>query len=230
MTVALVRIASVTGAINGGTSAPVDTTGGTLGVMFTSSHASTPSTISDSAGNIWTLEATAHDTAGINITVSLFAAADFISSATHTFTAAGSGLAISAEIQVFGGVRAASPLSSVTTDGSLPPDVSPGTITPPANGYLLVTGVGDNCSPAPTRTITAGFTITHQQAFASGVNEGVAMAYLIQGAAAPATPVWTISGAPQSNAFSILAAFIPIAPPPAGGGQSFMSSPLFDRE
>lgn len=88
--------------------------------------------------------------------------------------------------------------------------LQPGSITPTADGELLITGVGayciTNCS-TPTVSIGSGFTITDSTNSNAVVDGG--LAYLIQSSAAPINPTWSIGNTSGGIVSSIVAFKVP---------------------
>ena len=83
--------------------------------------------------------------------------------------------------------------------------IQPGSITPSANNYLVVTGfMTDFGSTFPTPTVSAAFTLTDAIPL-SGTSVGVGMAYQIQTIASGANPTW--SGFATGHAISSIVSF-----------------------
>lgn len=74
-----------------------------------------------------------------------------------------------------------------------------GSITPSANGGLVISATGFLSSNPPIATIDSGFTLVDLAIAVSATNWGFGMAYLIQTTAGATNPVWTVdAGNPWS--------------------------------
>lgn len=155
--------------------------------------------ISDSAGNTWIpldLAAPNIADAQTNITSRLFVCLNPITSTTHTFSFTFGGtysgyavLCVQAWVAPANNVvvidqQSASASGTSTTS-------QPGSITPSANGALIVTGC--QCGPNTNVSINDSFTISDDILYSAGNYFGGAMGYLIQTTAAAVNPTWTAS-------------------------------------
>jgi hypothetical protein len=90
----------------------------------------------------------------------------------------------------------------------------PGSVTPPQNNELIVTGSGnENTSSAPT--VNDGFSISDAIPESSGHYVGGGMADLVQTAAAAINPTWTETGGTPATAIMTFKAAAAVA---SGGG------------
>lgn len=178
---------------NGGSTSAIDTTGANLIVLTVPYYpllGGTP-TVSDSKGNSWTaLTLQANQGA-----VRLYYCVSPIVGSGHTFTATGTDIYATIDVLAFSGASA-SPYDQESGSAF----DSPGSITPPQDGCLLVTASSNN---GGTTSVDSGFTgFTHD--FTPGSHMGGGIAYLIQSAAAAVNPTWT-----GSNAVCVMASFKP---------------------
>jgi hypothetical protein len=132
-------------------------------------------------------------------------------STTHTFTMTGSSSNYpQMAVEAFSGQPIGCSPTTVTYQTVASTTVQPGSITPAFNGALILSGYqGGNV----TLTVDSGFTITDQLAEGGGFQSSIAMAYLIQGTAAPVNPTWTASS--STNGAATLMACYPVG---SGGG------------
>jgi hypothetical protein len=193
---------------NGGTTGAIDTTGATLLVAVVSdyySSACAASLVTDSKTNTWTPR-TNYSAGSSNICL------QYVENPTvgsgHTFTAAGTA---NVAVYAFSGTLTASVLQTDTGAATGTQDVQPGSITPAADGYVLVSGAAGSGSPAAP-TVNSGFS-TPDQMFANGIRLGAA--YLIQSTAAAINPTWSFDV--PTNGGVVMGAF---KVPAAGGGSA----------
>lgn len=204
-----------TSGLNGATTGAVDTTGANLLVVSGGwFNGVTPDpTFTDSKGNTWTA-LTKQTDAGLSGRM-WWCSPTSVGSG-HTFDMAGSTLAISFYIQAWSGA-AASPYDGENgASANATAVIQTGSLTPSQANDLIVSSFVP--SVAGTYTVDSGFTISDTIQFNSGVNEGGAQAYLIQGAASAVNPQWASGGAGASITASI-AAFKAAA----GGGPAFLA-------
>lgn len=198
---------------NTNTSSGINNTGANFLVMHAGWYNGTTVNVSasDSLGNTWTA-GTKH-TSNI-VSSQIFYAVNPSVGAAQTFTITGAGTFFGAEAASFSGVATASPFDVQNGAGSVIAGTSlqPGSITPNASNELLITGVVTE-SGSGAHSINSSFTVTDDSAYSGGVNEGVGMAYLIQGAAAAVNPTWSWSGSANPLVASIAAFKVA-----AGGG------------
>lgn len=188
MAYALVVNTNIVGAANGGTSGTIDTTGASLLIIHISQY-TVPASItpSDSKGNTWVglTAITGSEAEGrlwyvVNPTVGT----------NHTFTASGIGVFSIAQIAAFSGANTSAPFDQETGAADAGTSGQPGSITPSENDCLLVTGLA-LANAGSTASINSSFTITDQEQYEGGVNEGGGLAYLIQTSASAVNPAWS---------------------------------------
>lgn len=172
------------------TTSGIDTTGASLLIVAaTSSYAQK---ISDSNGNTWTAtNRIGGDGQGGNIQI--FYCANPTVGTGHTFTSeyvnypSGSQTYPALAVAAFANTK-----QSGTADINVGVYVNassggPGTGTPTYSGELIVTAAGTSAVAA----VDSGFSITDAVSLAGGLHYGVALAYLVENAAAPKSPTWS---------------------------------------
>lgn len=189
----------------GGTTGSINTTGANLIVVGITCSTGAP-TLSDSASNTWT-QLAGQATSGLF--ESLWYCRNPITSASHTFTAGGSGAAIcvTAFSGAGGGIdknsgNAANPATTI----------QPGSVTPTVNGEVIVGFVG-NGGNVETWSVNSSMTISDQLPGISSNYFAAAMAYLIQPTAGAINPTFTTTFAGSALVVT-LATF---KPAPLGG-------------
>lgn len=187
MAIALVaHVGAVSTTSNNVTSAAIDTTGANLLVLVLSdSDGST--VISDSKSNTWT---SAVGPTGPSPKVRIFYAKNPTVGTGHTFTGTSSAKFPSIYASAFSGADTTAPLdqiNSATSPGAA--SLQPGSVTPSANGELLVTGFTTNSSD--TMSIGSSFTLLDQHGTVGGQAFGGGSAYLVQATAAAINPTWS---------------------------------------
>lgn len=212
MAIALVAHASSVGS-NGTTTSAINTTGASLLVAFVGFVFNNAAVISDSYGNTWT-PLTFH--LGVNnCTTQIFYVQNPTVGTGHTFSETGTSTYPALSVAAFSGTATSSVFD--VQNGTNPVGATtfqPGSVTPSQNNSLIVTGFdNDQGSSAQDTTINSGFTITDQNGYGFGVNEGGGLAYLVQTTAAPVNPTWTMSTA-ALGAGSAIAVFKPAAGSP----------------
>lgn len=200
MATTLVTNGKIAGALNGTTSSAIDTTGASLIVLSIGQYdVGSDVTLSDSKGNTW-----------VKLTVqSNFDTRSWIAycinptvGTGHTFTIAGSNSYSFATISAWVGTAAATTFRSQNSANSaIANSIQPGSVTPDANGQLVWTGFCGFVNASST--INSSFTITDQNAGASGTCYGGAGAYLIQGTAAAVNPTWSTNDAANDSTANI---------------------------
>jgi hypothetical protein len=178
-------------------------------VISVSYFAGNPITWSDNQGNTYT-PLPDHGGSGGNFATHRFLyTLNPTTNASHTFTASGSTTYPAFTVYAFSGIGSydspqqsgASQFSGLT--------IQPGTVTPSADGALILTGLGGD--GASTDSVApAEFTQTTRP-YGAGNNMRGATAWLIQETAAGINPTWTMSVSAQSAASA--AVFLP-----GGGG------------
>jgi hypothetical protein len=182
-------------------------------------HAGTVSvpTVLDSKGNTWTALT---DRRSSNQGCRLFYCAGPTVGTGHTFSTSGANFPTLAYIAVSG--ASATPYHSeagnATESGT---SLQPGSVTPPADGCLVVTGL--NFGGGSGASIGSGFT-----AQVSNYNPGVAIAgaiaRLIQGTAAAVNPTWNWTGTGEGAAG--IAVFQPAVVGPTAGTAALVPAAL----
>jgi hypothetical protein len=163
-------------------------------IVVAASSVANNGTVTDSNSNTWTA-LTQYGISGQGAGMRLFYCDNPIVSSTQTFTfsAATTGYPAVA-VAAWSGV-AASPFDAQngSTAVSGPGTRQTGSITPSANGALLISAIGQSSTSADT--IDSSFTVIEHQNYLGGgglAGFGISLAYLIQGTAAPVNPAWTI--------------------------------------
>ena len=129
----------------------------------------------------------------------------------HTFTYSGTSIYTAMCVQAFSGLASSTPFdvqNGAATTGAT--SLQTGSITPTANGELLVTYIAPFNSVSVSPTIDSGFTVTDFIAGGGG-NWAAAMAYFVQPTAAAINPTWSYT--PSASASTEIASF-----KGAGGG------------
>ena len=183
------------------TTGNIATTGATLLTAMVSYYgmAATTANISDSAGNTWTQLS---DYAASFYRVRLFYCLAPTTSASHTVTFSKAGSYPTVCFSSWSGVSSYDSESGSSATGT---SIQPGSITPSANGALLMTSLFN--AVVQTYAIDSGFTELDNVAFASSQHVGGEFAYLIQPTAAAVNPTWSWS---TSTAASVnMACFLP---------------------
>jgi hypothetical protein len=196
MAIAFIAGGTKGGGANGATTDAANTGGANLIVLCGMEYLSGSTTISDSAGNTWTALT---QQAGDNRSTRLYYCLNPTTSGTHTFTLSRTGsypclgyIAVSGA-SAYGSENGAQSLA-VTT-------LQPGSVTPGADGALIVTGV---TTSSTAHTIDGGYT-RYNIDFSPGNYMGGGIAYLIQGTAGASNPSWSWTG--TSGASAVIATF-----------------------
>jgi len=204
VTIALVsNIGAASSDGNTFTSGAIDTSGADFLVMeIAEFYFFAESTISDSYGNTWTILPTYQTGTGPRMRIA------FVENPTvgsgHTFTCTGTGIYASFAVAAFSGVSTTSPQDQETgNNGGTVTSIQPGSITPPENNELIITGVG--VGGLETLAIDSSFTITDDIPYALGMNYGSGLAYKIQTTAGAENPTWSWSA--SIDAVSAIASF-----------------------
>jgi hypothetical protein len=181
---------------SGAVTAAINTTGAALLVAAAAAYDAGAGTLTltDSAGNTW-VPLTAYSGSSSNHLMRLFYCASPATSATHTFSLAGSGANPYATIAV-AAFSGPSGIPDIDVGAAFASgfSIQPGSATPAHDGELIVTAI--SMSILSTLAVDSGFTITDQLPFpGDGHSEGIGLAYLHQSVAAAIDPAWTtISG------------------------------------
>jgi hypothetical protein len=155
-------------------------------------------TISDSAGNTYACLTERNITSGAtrlcykqNATVS----------ATHTFSATGTGSYASIAVQAWSGGRTLNTVdvqNGSNTAGAT--SLATGTITPSEANTLVVTVVNNWTDTGTSRTIGDSYTITNQVGYSLSQHFPIALAWKVQTTAVATNPTWSWSGSQPANA------------------------------
>jgi len=201
---AIAFVASVTkaGPAGGGTTSAIDTTGATLLVLHVG-YVTSALTVTDSKGNAWAPLTTR---VSGSFSTRFYACFAPIVGSGHTFTVTGASSFPAIIVTAFSGV-ASYQTESGATGASSP--LASGSVTPAANGALVLTG--RMAGAAATNTLTpSGFTRLTVP-YGASVNVLGDLGYLVQTTAAAIDPTWAWTGAPANNAV-VTAVFLPAAP------------------
>lgn len=173
------------------TTGTVDTTGANLLVVVVATDsASSNATISDSKGNTWTAATFYDDATSTRVRISYCFGGTVGTGHTFTATHASAPRPSIAMLAFSGAVTA--PFGNENGAGS--PGVTskqPGSITPPENNCLVVSGLSFNATNSPTQD--AGMTEQESVAWVSNQCRGLRAAYKIQTTAAAINPTWSWS-------------------------------------
>jgi hypothetical protein len=156
-------------------------------VACVSSNAGSTITLTDSYGNTWTpLTASAFTGA---VQTQIYVCLTPTVGTGHTFQVSGAGTYPSFCVMAFSG------FSGITrgqngASGTTSP-LSPGSVTPPSNGALVVYALGSSFGSGSV-SVDVG-TIAQNLGFVGGTSYAGAFAYEIQTTAAPIAPSWTFS-------------------------------------
>lgn len=187
MAIALVASVVATPGSNGGATSAITTTGATLLVVSVASYQSGTLSASDSKGNSWTALTLQLN---VNARQQIFYALNPASVGTgHTFTVSGSGIYPTIFAYAFSGVGSYQIESGATVASGT--SLASGSVTPSADGALILVGVGTEATP-PTGVTPVGFTLVTQVLGAS-VNRPGAAAWQVQTPAAAINPTWAFS-------------------------------------
>ena len=204
----IVAIASCrfTSPSSGCTTSPIVATGANLFVaeLLADGPSTGTLTITDSSTNSWTIVGT-----GSGDSLEEYYVVSPTVTASHTFTANGTNsfstlfvLAIkdNSGSPTYGGTASSACTIASTT-------VQPGSLTPPSNHWLLVTGVNYNSGTAATLSLDSGFTIDQQVTQNAGNAFGGGIGHLEQLVAAAVNPTWTGSTTPTGACAAMLEFF-----------------------
>jgi len=181
-----------------GTTSSVDTTGANLIVIYFA--ADSPTTLSDSKSNSWTL-LTLHNTMNGDDSRIAYCLNPTVGSG-HTFSNTGSNRFLA--VQAWSG--ATTGYVSDTGNGGFgtTASIKPGSRTPGAAGNLIVSGVVYFANAAQTVSVDSGLTISDQ---ANASNWAGGMGYLITPSTSAVDLTWTFSASLSLNSGSSVALF-----------------------
>lgn len=192
------------------TTSAIDTTGANLLVVAVSQYnGATIGTLTDSKGNTWIGLTAVTGSAETYARLYYCPSPTVGSSHTFTFDNGGSlgGLYGVVAIQAWSGANA-SPFDTqngATAGGGGLSAIQPGSVTPSQNNSLIVTSF--SASHMTGYSIDGSCTITANVDYFSGVNEGLAMAYLVLGTAAATNPTWSAAVGGPNDMSAVIAVF-----------------------
>jgi hypothetical protein len=207
MAIALVSSLTATPGGSGGTTAALDTSGANLLILSVSWYTintANPSTISDSKGNTWTALTRRNSPSG-HFAHRLWYATNPTVGTGHTFTVTASADQYPAIlVYAFSGCDTAAPFVVENgANGSDTPPLAAGSVTPAANGELVISGFAGN---AFTGVTASGLTVTSINS-SPAFNINGAVGYLIQSTAAAINPSWSWSGSDFRGCCASVAVF-----------------------
>lgn len=186
MSIALVTSASARSASGTATTTPVDTTGASLIAILITCAITGTITVTDNKSNTITFINTVSSSTGRS---ALYYILNPTVGAGHTFTVAGPSFRTIA-VMAFSGIDTTAPLDkSNQAFANSGTSGSAGSITPAANGELIVAGIGLGNSSA--WSIDSGFTNVISTDFGSGAWFATQFAYFVQPTAAAINPTWS---------------------------------------
>lgn len=192
------------------TSSALDTSGGNFLIVCVSGAGAGAASVSDNKTNSWT-QVSAIPTGAVPSTI--FYAYNATCGTGHTFTIVQSGIYPSVQIQAHNNISTTAPADPNNSNQSAAAaTIQPGSVTPTADGELIVVVAGGNWSG--TVTIDSSFTITDQHVGTGGSCYAGAAAYLYQTPAAGINPTWSDA---STNLYSAVVATFKApggAPPP----------------
>lgn len=205
---ALLVSAKVSGA-TGGTTSGINGTGGKIGIAHLSfySGAGFLPTITDSYGNLWY---PCGIYTGTLTWAQLYFAPNLVTGSGHTFTVSGPGgnFYASLTVEIHDGITSVAPYAGeIGTAANSVSSLATGSLSYDA-GALLSSGFSPTDGTSGTSTIDNSFTISQQNPWTTGSNEGGAIASKYAGAAGSVNPTWS-PGAGSGQLAAVLAAFYP---------------------
>lgn len=173
-------------AASGCTTSAINTTGANLFVVAAVCYNQTP-VATDSSSNSWS---SAVNTSVTSEQISILYVYAPTTSTSHTFTQSAC-TDSHLQVQAWSGAIP-SPLDQTNSHVSATSvsSLQPGSVTPSQSGELIVSALMW-ANVAGAASIDSGFTISDQGPWQSGVGQGGAEAYLVQGIAAAVNPTWT---------------------------------------
>jgi hypothetical protein len=195
---AFTKIASVSAASsNSGASvvtAGIDTTGADLVVVHVADYTggSGDGALTDSKSNTWT-GLTAATLSGDGRSRLYYSISGTVGSG-HTFTYTTTSGTSYPSIQVIAFSGAAAHDQTSTNTATSVNNVQSGSLTPPSNDALFVTGVLLTVDVLGSAAINSSFTLEQGTDFVGGNAEGGFIAYFIQGTAGALNPTWSWTG------------------------------------
>jgi hypothetical protein len=184
---------------NGCTTSALNTTGATL-LVITGAQGYGPTTVTaptDSKGNTW--QTAINASSGCNRPVAIFYAYNPTVGTNHTFSAGTSSGGSNLTVSAWSGTAISSSVFQTGLESSCGngTSVQPGSITPSATGYLLITVSFTGQAQYPV-AISSGFSLLDATVYGPD-------AYLIDTSSNPINPTWSWSG--NNYATAAMAAF-----------------------
>lgn len=180
----------------GGTSSSVDTSGANTIVIAVAAGSSV--TVSDSKGNAYN---PSPQVSTGSIRQQFFRCDAPVVGSGHTFTVTGTAVYPCFHVLAFSGAKSF-PAIQFSSGASSGTSQSTGSITPPADNYLLITATAVGGSSSGEAADSPFSSNSYFQNFSGGVNYGGGIAYEIQTTATARNPTW--SGSSVARAVAIL--------------------------
>jgi len=199
-----------------GNNTTIDTTGATLLVVWAADGAGNVGSLSDSKGNTWTPLPTRIEPGSFVTGRFLYCVSPTVGTG-HVFTLGGPWFAWT--VWAFSGVASYHSESGNTTAGTQP--IASGSVTPSANGALILAGMSYFDSGTPS--VAPGFT-THNIP-KTGSSVGNMSGWLVQTTAAAINPTWSWTGT-LTNIVVATAVFLPSASAAPAAVQSYVWMPV----
>ena len=190
----------------------IDTTGADLLIVSVSQYVGfSVGTLTDSKSNSWS--GLTAQVGSSNIYTRLYYSIPTSVGSSHTFSFNNGGaLAGAIDVQAWSG---ADPTPFDVENGAKGSGITskqPGSITPNNANSLIISALGTDGGTG--YSVNSSLTISDFDDYSGGNNEGQALAWFVQGAAAAINPTWSWSGSSTETA-AVIAAFKPLA---GGGG------------
>jgi len=187
----------------GGTSGAIDTTGAKSIIIAAGNRGVNAFTVSDNKGNTYIALTDYNNGWG---SAQIFYCLTPTVGTGHTFTLSGTNSQVAGIIYAFSETLTFHSVNGASVSFST--SLSTGSVTPSANGALIVTCSGGS-TVVTTDTVTPGFGTVTNIPIASG-NTNTSAAWQIQATAAPIAATWTYSPQ-QSEVAATIAAFLVVA-------------------
>ena len=195
---------------NAVTTTAIDTTGANLLVLISACEGGGEA-ISDNKGNSWTaLTSHANSTAQVRIYYSIPTSVG----SGHTFTSSLTGGFPAVAVSAYSGAATSSVFdkqNGAASDSAS--SLATGSVSPSADGELLISGLGLDNGIGTLSSIDSGFAI--DASVGIGASDGVAIASLIQTTASAQNPTWSLTGG--SDVIAVAIATFKSAPPVLSG-------------
>ena len=203
MAITLLASGSGTPGVGGGLFATINTTGADLLVLTVSHYSGGTLTAVGDGTHTWNFLSAY--TVGNVRTFICYAKAPLTTSPSHGFFANGSGTYPACAIYAFSGAHLTAPFDTQTGASSASgTSLATGSITPAANGALVITALSVDAGSPPTVAPTMA---QINKPYVGGTNMGGHFGYLVQGTAAAINPTW--SWASSQGAAAAVASFLP---------------------